>query len=172
VSSICTDRDNAPRARGHRGQLFDARAGNAKGVAERGGATVRIDPVDRKATHIKVYTGFSAPIAIVAVIHDARCAAIEAAAPPYWWQCSVLFEPLDTADYLKTDPRGCGGTSVRGLGYPLWRALYFTDALRRNLPFTRGDRLWPKALICSPPPSRMRALIGSLEFRGKKISMS
>jgi hypothetical protein len=61
-SSICTDRDNAPRARGHRGQLFDARAGNAKGVAERDGATVGIDPVDRKATHIKVYTGFSAPI--------------------------------------------------------------------------------------------------------------
>lgn len=67
MSSICTDRDNAPRAHGHRGQLFDAvaqdsRAGRAKGVAERDGATAGIDPVDRKATHIKVYTGFSAPI--------------------------------------------------------------------------------------------------------------
>jgi hypothetical protein len=66
-SSICTDRDNAPRAHGHRGQLFDAvaqdsRAGRAKGVAERDGTTAGIDPVDRKATHIKVYTGFSAPI--------------------------------------------------------------------------------------------------------------
>jgi hypothetical protein len=67
---------------------------------------------------------------MVAVIHDARCAAIEAAAPPYWWRCGVLFEPLDTADYLKTDPRSCGGTSVCGLGYPLWRAQHFTDALR------------------------------------------
>jgi hypothetical protein len=66
MSSICTDRDNAPRARGHRGRLFDAlaqdaRAGSAKGVAERDGATVGIDPVDRQATHIKVYTGFSVP---------------------------------------------------------------------------------------------------------------
>jgi hypothetical protein len=44
--------------------------------------------------------------AMVAVIHEAPCAAIEAAAPPYWRQCCVLFEPLDTADYLKTDSRG------------------------------------------------------------------
>jgi hypothetical protein len=43
---------------------------------------------------------------MVAVIHDARCAAIEAAAPSYWWQCCVLFEPFDTADYLKTESRG------------------------------------------------------------------
>jgi hypothetical protein len=67
LSLICTDRDNASRARGHRGQLFDALAqdwyaGSAKGVAELDGATVGIDPVDRKASHIKVYTGFSAPL--------------------------------------------------------------------------------------------------------------
>jgi hypothetical protein len=43
---------------------------------------------------------------MVALIHDARCAAIEAAAPSYWWQCCVLFEPFDTADYRKTDSRG------------------------------------------------------------------
>lgn len=257
--SICTDRDNAPRARGHRGQLFDAlaqdaRAGSAKGVAERDGATVGIDPVDRKATHIKVYTGFSVPIgrigcsfyvrdqlrgersvdlpcgylfgpqpipgkqsrngtrgghrhtvgakidrrhfpvdqlehgsdtgppqtffvsnpdrcravsqrqgvsgseraraatvkhgrelsqllerrirpgtprgrrqgwrvivarlvttnprpkeaqrAMAVMIHDALHAAIEAAAPSYWWQCCVLFETFDKADYLQTDSRG------------------------------------------------------------------
>jgi hypothetical protein len=40
------------------------------------------------------------------VIHDALRAAIEAAAPSYWWQCCVLFEPFDKADYLKTDSRG------------------------------------------------------------------
>jgi hypothetical protein len=77
LSSICTDRDNAPRARGHRGQLFyalaqDSRAGSAKGVAECDGATVGIDPVDRKATHVKVYTGFSAPIDRIERSFEAR----------------------------------------------------------------------------------------------------
>lgn len=43
--------------------------------------------------------------AIAVVIHGALRAAIEAAAPSYWWQCYVLFE-LDKADYLKTDSRG------------------------------------------------------------------
>jgi hypothetical protein len=39
-------------------------------------------------------------------LHDALRAAIEAAAPSYWWQCCVLFETFDKADHLKTDSRG------------------------------------------------------------------
>jgi 5-carboxymethyl-2-hydroxymuconate isomerase len=44
--------------------------------------------------------------AMAAVIHDALRAAIEAEPRPYWWQCCVLIEPFDKADYLKTDSHG------------------------------------------------------------------
>jgi 5-carboxymethyl-2-hydroxymuconate isomerase len=44
--------------------------------------------------------------AMAALIHDALRAAIEAAPRSYWWQCCVLIEPFDKADYLKTDSHG------------------------------------------------------------------
>jgi 5-carboxymethyl-2-hydroxymuconate isomerase len=44
--------------------------------------------------------------AMAALIHDALRAAIEAEPRSYWWQCCVLIEPFDKADYLKTDSHG------------------------------------------------------------------
>jgi 5-carboxymethyl-2-hydroxymuconate isomerase len=44
--------------------------------------------------------------AMAALIHGALRAAIEAKPRPYWWQCCVLIEPFDKADYLKTDSHG------------------------------------------------------------------
>jgi hypothetical protein len=43
---------------------------------------------------------------MVAVIHDALRAAIEAEPRPYWWHSCVLIEPFEKADYLKIDSHG------------------------------------------------------------------
>lgn len=43
--------------------------------------------------------------AMCAIVRDVLTAAIEAAAPPYWWQCCVLNEPFPRADYFKTDSK-------------------------------------------------------------------
>lgn len=39
------------------------------------------------------------------VVHDILRDAIEAEPRPYWWQCCVLVETFDLADYIKTDSR-------------------------------------------------------------------
>jgi 5-carboxymethyl-2-hydroxymuconate isomerase len=44
--------------------------------------------------------------AMATMIHDVLRAAIEAEPRPYWWQCCVLIEPFDKANYLKTDSHG------------------------------------------------------------------
>lgn len=39
------------------------------------------------------------------IVHDVIRDAIESEPRPYWWQCCVLIETVDLADYLKTDSR-------------------------------------------------------------------
>lgn len=41
--------------------------------------------------------------AMAQIIHDVMRDAIEREPRPYWWQCCVLIEPFEKADYLKTD---------------------------------------------------------------------
>jgi 5-carboxymethyl-2-hydroxymuconate isomerase len=44
--------------------------------------------------------------AMAAVIHEIMSQAVAAEPRPYWWQCYVLIEAFDKADYLKTDSHG------------------------------------------------------------------
>ncbi|MGH6616458.1 hypothetical protein [Sphingomonas sp.] len=49
--------------------------------------------------------------AMAQTIHDLLTAAIETELRPYWWQCCVLNEPFERADYFKTDSQGGGANS-------------------------------------------------------------
>lgn len=37
------------------------------------------------------------------IVHDSLRRAIESEPRPFWWQCCVLVESFDLADYIKTD---------------------------------------------------------------------
>jgi hypothetical protein len=43
---------------------------------------------------------------MAAVIHDVLSRAVAAEPRPYWWQCCVLIEAFDKADYFKADSHG------------------------------------------------------------------